>query len=61
MGARHAEFLDSALSALSGRVITKDIEGKTYELGPGSVVYAPPGLVGAHSWGIKRALNPEPK
>ena len=34
-----------------------DIEGKTYDIGPGSFVYAPPGIAGAHSWDIKEPLK----
>ena len=34
-----------------------DIEGKTYDIGPGSFVYAPPGIAGPHSWDVKEPLK----
>ena len=34
----------------------KDIEGKSYSIGPGSVVYAPAGIAGSHDWDIKEEL-----
>ena len=34
-----------------------DIEGKTYDIGPGSVIYAPPGIASSHSWEIKEQLQ----
>lgn len=42
---------------ISGRAVMKDIEGKTHDLGPGSTVYAPAGIAGAHDWDIKEALQ----
>ncbi len=35
----------------------KDIEGRSHDIGPGSVVYAPPGVAGSHSWEIKEKLQ----
>ena len=35
----------------------RDIEGRTYDIGPGSVVYAPPGIAGSHEWDIKEPLQ----
>lgn len=34
-----------------------DIEGKQYDIAPGSVIYAPPGIAGSHSWEIKERLR----
>jgi len=42
---------------ISGRAVMKDIEGKTYDIGPGSVVYAPAGIAGSHDWDIKEQLQ----
>lgn len=42
---------------ISGRGIVRDIEGNSYEVGPGSVVYAPPGILGSHEWEIKEDLQ----
>jgi mannose-6-phosphate isomerase-like protein (cupin superfamily) len=35
----------------------RDIEGKSYDLGPGSAIYAPPGMEGSHEWEIKEPLQ----
>ena len=35
----------------------RDIEGKEYEVGPGSFIYAPPGIAGAHEWEVKEGLE----
>ncbi len=42
---------------VSGRGIVRDIEGNSYNVGPGSVVYAPPGISGSHEWEIKERLQ----
>lgn len=42
---------------ISGRGIVRDIEGNSFEVGPGSVVYAPPGILGSHEWEIKEDLQ----
>ncbi len=53
----HWHLIEALYYVISGRAIMKDIEGKTYELGPGSVVYAPPGIAGSHSWTIQEKLQ----
>ncbi len=53
----HWHLLEKLYYVISGRALMTDIEGKTYDIGPGSVVYAPPGIVGAHSWDIKEPLQ----
>ncbi len=42
---------------ISGRAIVRDVEGKEYEVGPGTVVYAPASMAGAHEWEIKEELQ----
>jgi quercetin dioxygenase-like cupin family protein len=42
---------------ISGRALMKDIEGNSYDIGPGSVIYAPAGIAGSHDWDIKEALQ----
>ncbi len=37
---------------MSGRAIVRDIEGRSYDIGPGSVIYAPPGIAGSHEWEV---------
>ena len=53
----HWHLLEKLYYVISGRAVMTDIEGRTYDIGPGSVVYAPPGIVGAHSWDIKEPLQ----
>ena len=37
--------------------MVRDIEGRSYEVGPGDVVYGPPGMQGAHEWEVKETLQ----
>lgn len=53
----HWHLIEGVYYVISGRAIMKDIEGKTYNLKPGSVVYAPPGFTASHSWDIKEPLQ----
>jgi mannose-6-phosphate isomerase-like protein (cupin superfamily) len=53
----HWHLIEAFYYVISGRAVMKDIEGKSYEIGPGSVVYAPPGIAASHSWEIKEALQ----
>ena len=53
----HWHLIEVFYYVISGRAVMKDIEGKSHDIGPGSVVYAPPGLSGSHSWEIKEQLQ----
>jgi mannose-6-phosphate isomerase-like protein (cupin superfamily) len=53
----HWHLIEAFYYVISGRAVMKDIEGKTYDIKPGSVVYAPPGIAGSHSWDIKEPLQ----
>jgi hypothetical protein len=35
----------------------RDYEGKEYEVGPGTAIYAPAGIAGAHEWEVKEGLS----
>ena len=35
----------------------RDINGNEYEVGPGSIIYAPPGIAGAHEWEVEHELE----
>ena len=39
------------------RAIINDIEGNRREMTPGSVLYAPAGIAGAHEWEVKEKLQ----
>jgi mannose-6-phosphate isomerase-like protein (cupin superfamily) len=53
----HWHLIEAFYYVISGRAVMKDIEGKSYNLGPGSVVYAPAGIAGSHDWDIKEELQ----
>jgi mannose-6-phosphate isomerase-like protein (cupin superfamily) len=53
----HWHLIEAFYYVISGRAVMKDIEGTTYDIGPGSVIYAPPGIAAAHSWDIKEPLK----
>jgi mannose-6-phosphate isomerase-like protein (cupin superfamily) len=53
----HWHMIEAFYYVISGRAVMKDIEGKTYDIGPGSVVYAPPGIAGSHSWDVSEPLK----
>ena len=35
----------------------RDVQGKTYDVGPGTVVYAPAGIAGSHEWEAPEPLQ----
>ena len=53
----HWHLIEAFYYVMSGRAIMRDIEGKTYNIGPGSVIYAPPGVAASHEWDIKEELR----
>lgn len=53
----HWHLIEVFYYMISGRAVMTDIEGKEYDVGPGSVIYARPGLAGSHSWTIKEKLQ----
>jgi len=53
----HWHLTESFHYIISGRGILRDIEGNSIEVGPGSVVYAPPGLMGSHEWEVIEQLQ----
>lgn len=53
----HWHLIEVFYYVISGRAVMKDIEGKTYNIGPGTVIYAPPGIAGAHEWDYRDGLQ----
>ena len=53
----HWHLIEVFYYVISGRASMTDIEGNEYHLGPGSVIYAGPGIAGSHSWTIKEKLQ----
>ena len=42
---------------ISGHATVRNIEGKDFEAGPGSMIHAPAGIAGAHEWEVKESLE----
>ena len=53
----HWHMIETFHYVLSGSAIVRDIEGNSYTVSAGDVVYGPPGLRGAHEWDVKEALQ----
>ena len=53
----HWHPIEAFYYVISGHAVMTDIEGKRYDIGPGSVVYAPAGIAGSHEWEIKEQLQ----
>ena len=53
----HWHLIEGVYFVISGRAVMKDIEGKIYDIGPGTVIYAPPGIAGSHAWEIQEPLQ----
>ena len=37
---------------ISGKAVVTDIEGKTYDVGPGTGIFYPPGIKASHQWEV---------
>ena len=53
----HWHLIEAFNYVISGRAVVRDIEGRSYEIGPGSVLYAPPGIAGSHEWEVKEQVQ----
>jgi mannose-6-phosphate isomerase-like protein (cupin superfamily) len=53
----HWHMVEAFYYVISGRAEMKDIEGKSYVITAGSVIYAPPGIAGSHSWVVSEPLK----
>src|SRR5688500_12124586 len=53
----HWHPIEAFYFVISGQATVRDIEGTEYEVGPGSFVYAQPGIAGAHEWEVKESLH----
>jgi mannose-6-phosphate isomerase-like protein (cupin superfamily) len=53
----HWHLIETFHYVVAGRAIVHDIEGNSYNVGPGDVIYCPPGMRGAHEWEVKEALQ----
>jgi mannose-6-phosphate isomerase-like protein (cupin superfamily) len=53
----HWHLIETFHYIVAGRGIVRDIEGNSYNVGPGDVVYGPPGMRGSHEWEVKEELQ----
>jgi mannose-6-phosphate isomerase-like protein (cupin superfamily) len=53
----HWHLIETFHYIVAGKGIVRDIEGRSFEVGPGDIVYGPPGLRGAHEWEVKEMLQ----
>jgi quercetin dioxygenase-like cupin family protein len=53
----HWHPIEAFYFVISGHAIVRDLEGNEHHAGPGSVIYAPPGIAGAHEWEVKEGLQ----
>ena len=55
--ALHLHPIEAFYYVISGRATVRDFEGKEYDAGPGTSIYAPAGIAGAHEWEIKEPMQ----
>ena len=53
----HWHPIEACYYVISGHATVRNIEGTEYDVGPGSMIYAPPGIAGAHEWEVKESLQ----
>lgn len=53
----HWHPIEATYYVLSGSATVRDIEGNSYEVTAGSIVYAPAGIAGAHEWEVHDSLE----
>ncbi len=53
----HWHPIEAFYYVISGRATVRDFEGNEYDAGPGTSIYAPPGIAGAHEWEVKETMQ----
>ncbi len=53
----HWHPIEAFYYVISGRATVRDFEGKEYDAGPGTSIYAPAGIAGAHEWEVKEPMQ----
>ena len=53
----HWHPIEACYYVISGHATVRNFEGKEYEVSAGSIIYAPPGIAGAHEWEVKESLQ----
>ncbi len=53
----HWHPIEALYYVVSGHAVVRNYEGVEFEAGPGTVIYAPAGIAGAHGWAVKEGLQ----
>lgn len=53
----HWHPIEAFYYVISGRAIVRNFEGKEFEVEPGTTIYAPPGIAGAHEWEVVEKMQ----
>ena len=53
----HWHPIEACYYVIAGSATVRNFEGEEFEVGPGSMIYAPPGIAGAHEWEVKEYLE----
>jgi len=53
----HWHPIEACYYVISGHATVRNFEGREFEVGPGSIIYAPAGIAGAHEWEVKESLE----
>jgi quercetin dioxygenase-like cupin family protein len=53
----HWHPIEALYFVISGHATVRDLEGNEHEAGPGTTIYAPAGIAGAHGWTVKEGLQ----
>jgi uncharacterized RmlC-like cupin family protein len=54
----HWHLIEAFNYVISRRAVIRDVERRSYDIGPGSMIYAPPGIAGSHEWDVKEQVQP---
>jgi len=53
----HWHPIEACYYVISGHATVRNINGKEFPVSAGSIIYAPPGIAGAHEWEVKESLE----
>jgi len=53
----HWHPIEACYYVISGHATVRDVNGKSYPVSAGSIIYAPAGIAGAHEWEVKESLE----
>jgi quercetin dioxygenase-like cupin family protein len=53
----HWHPIEACYYVVSGHATVRNFELEEFEVGPGSLIYAPAGIAGAHEWEVKGSLE----